>query len=200
MKLFYKAGACSLSPHIVLREAGLDFTAEKVDLAQKKTESGADYLAINPKGQVPALLLDDGSLLTEGVAIALPRDRMAELHRHRTAQRVQPAVQPENARGIPNHRARQAGAAVQLSGFGAGEAALPVGKPFQRSRRLPVHRVALGVRPAVRRAQARPSGGLVRSRCGAPGGRCGAERRRIEVKFQPRRLSPGLDALTALPL
>lgn len=69
MKLFYKAGACSLFPHIVLREAGLDFTAEKVDLTQKKTESGADYLSINPKGQVPALMLDDGSLLTEGVAI-----------------------------------------------------------------------------------------------------------------------------------
>ncbi|WBF43449.1 glutathione transferase GstA [Serratia rubidaea] len=69
MKLFYKAGACSLSPHIVLREAGLDFSAEKVDLANKTTESGADYLTINPKGQVPALLLDDGSLLTEGVAI-----------------------------------------------------------------------------------------------------------------------------------
>lgn len=69
MKLFYKAGTCSLSPHIVLREAGLDFTVEKVDLRQKKTESGADYLAINPKGQVPALVLDDGSLLTEGVAI-----------------------------------------------------------------------------------------------------------------------------------
>lgn len=49
MKLFYKAGACSLSPHIVLREAGLDFTAEKVDLAQKKTESGADCTAITPK-------------------------------------------------------------------------------------------------------------------------------------------------------
>lgn len=69
MKLFYKAGSCSLSPHIVLHELGLDFTAEKVDLMQKKTETGADYLAINPKGQVPALLLDDGSLLTEGVAI-----------------------------------------------------------------------------------------------------------------------------------
>lgn len=69
MKLFYKPGACSLSPHIVLRESGLDFSIESVDLATKKTETGEDYLSINPKGQVPALLLDDGSLLTEGVAI-----------------------------------------------------------------------------------------------------------------------------------
>ncbi|WP_127956696.1 glutathione transferase GstA [Serratia microhaemolytica] len=69
MKLFYTAGACSLSPHIVLHEIGLDFTAEKVDLAQKKTESGVDYFTINPKGQVPALLLDDGTLLTEGAVI-----------------------------------------------------------------------------------------------------------------------------------
>lgn len=71
MKLFHTPGACSLSPHIVLREIGQDFTIEKVDLAQKKTESGKDYLTINPKGQVPALLLDDGSLLTEGLAIVL---------------------------------------------------------------------------------------------------------------------------------
>ncbi|CRY71340.1 glutathione transferase GstA [Yersinia pseudotuberculosis] len=69
MKLFYKPGACSLSPHIVLREAGLDFSIERVDLVTKKTETGADYLSINPKGQIPALVLDDGSLLTEGVAI-----------------------------------------------------------------------------------------------------------------------------------
>lgn len=69
MKLFYKPGACSLSPHIVLREAGLDFSIERVDLVTKKTETGADYLSITPKGQVPALVLDDGSLLTEGVAI-----------------------------------------------------------------------------------------------------------------------------------
>lgn len=69
MKLFIKPGACSLSPHIILRESGLDFSTVKVDLATKRTENNEDYLAINPKGQVPALLLDDGSLLTEGAVI-----------------------------------------------------------------------------------------------------------------------------------
>ncbi|QSQ23359.1 glutathione transferase GstA [Pyxidicoccus parkwayensis] len=69
MKLFYSPGVCSLSPHIVLREAGLSFDMEKVDIRAKKTEHGADYFGINPKGYVPALGLDDGSLLTEGPAI-----------------------------------------------------------------------------------------------------------------------------------
>ncbi len=70
MKLYYAPGACSLSPHIVLREAGLKFDLERVDLAAKKLkESGADYLQINPKGQVPVLQLDDGDKLTEGPAI-----------------------------------------------------------------------------------------------------------------------------------
>ncbi len=69
MKLYYSPGACSLSPHIALREAGIAFEAEKVDLGSKKTESGADYKAINPKGYVPALKLDDGQVLTEGPAI-----------------------------------------------------------------------------------------------------------------------------------
>jgi glutathione S-transferase len=69
MKLYYSPGACSLSPHIVLREAGLPFALERVDLQTKKTENGADYLSINAKGYVPALELDDGSLLTEGPAI-----------------------------------------------------------------------------------------------------------------------------------
>jgi glutathione S-transferase len=69
MKLYYSPGACSLSPHIALREAGLSFTLEKVDLRNKTLASGGDFRSLNPKGYVPALQLDDGSLLTEGPAI-----------------------------------------------------------------------------------------------------------------------------------
>ena len=69
MKLFYKPGACSLASHITLRESGKDFTLDSVDLMKKRLENGDDFFAVNPKGQVPALLLDDGTLLTEGVAI-----------------------------------------------------------------------------------------------------------------------------------
>ena len=69
MKLFYAPGACSLSPHIVRRELGLPFALEAVDLGTKKTGSGADFAAINPKGYVPALQLDGGEVLTEGAAI-----------------------------------------------------------------------------------------------------------------------------------
>ena len=69
MKLFIKAGACSLSPHIVLEESGLKYETESVDLATKITASGKNFLDLNPKGYVPALLLDSGELLTEGPAI-----------------------------------------------------------------------------------------------------------------------------------
>jgi glutathione S-transferase len=69
MKLYYSPGACSLSPHIVAREAGIPIELEKVDLAAKKTAAGEDFRAINPKGYVPAVRLDDGTILTEGPAI-----------------------------------------------------------------------------------------------------------------------------------
>ena len=69
MKLYYSPGACSLSPHIAAREAGLDIALEKVDLRAKKTETGRDFTTINPKGYVPALELDNGEVFTEGPAI-----------------------------------------------------------------------------------------------------------------------------------
>ena len=69
MKLYYAPGACSLSPHIALREAGIDAKLVKVDTKTHKLADGADYYAINGKGYVPTLELDDGQRLTEGPAI-----------------------------------------------------------------------------------------------------------------------------------
>jgi glutathione S-transferase len=66
MKLYFAPGACSLSPHIVMREAGLNFELEQVNNQEKKTKSGKDFWSINPKGQVPVLELDNGEKLTEG--------------------------------------------------------------------------------------------------------------------------------------
>ncbi|MGZ5651853.1 MAG: glutathione S-transferase N-terminal domain-containing protein, partial [Usitatibacter sp.] len=66
MKLYYSPGACSLSPHIVAREAGIELQMQKVDTKTKVIDGGGDYWAVNPKGYVPALQLDNGEVLTEG--------------------------------------------------------------------------------------------------------------------------------------
>lgn len=69
MKLFYATGTCALSPHIVAEEAGIGLRLQKVDIKTKTITTAGDYFAINPKGSVPALQLDDGEILTEGPTI-----------------------------------------------------------------------------------------------------------------------------------
>lgn len=69
MKLYYSPGACSLSPHIALREAGLSFDLMLASTKTKKLQDGSDFYAINSKGSVPVLELDNGERLTEGPAI-----------------------------------------------------------------------------------------------------------------------------------
>lgn len=79
MKLYFSPGACSLAPHIVLKETGLAHETEKVDLATKRTASGGDFLAVNPLGYVPAVRLDGGEVLTEaGVIVQYLADRKPE--------------------------------------------------------------------------------------------------------------------------
>ncbi len=93
MRLYFSTGACSLSPHIVALEAGLELTLDKV--VAKKTSDGRDFLSINPKGYVPALELDDGELLTEGPAIVQyladlrPESRLAPAAGTRERYRLQ---------------------------------------------------------------------------------------------------------------
>lgn len=79
MKLYYSPGACSLSPHIALLEAGLPYDLVKVDLRAKKLENGDDFLQVNPKGQVPALALDTGEMVTEGpIIVQMIADKVAD--------------------------------------------------------------------------------------------------------------------------
>jgi glutathione S-transferase len=86
MKLYYAPGACSLATHILLREAGLPFDLEKVDIRNKSTEHGEDWMGLNPKGYVPALRMDDGDILTENlvlhgyIADLKPETKLAPAH------------------------------------------------------------------------------------------------------------------------
>lgn len=98
MKLYYAPGACSLAPHIVLRETGRRFDLESVDLGTHRTETGGDFMLVNPKGYVPALRLPDGEVLTEGAVIInyiadqFPDARLAPKHGTRDRYRANETV------------------------------------------------------------------------------------------------------------
>jgi glutathione S-transferase len=204
MKLFYSPGACSLSPHILLREAGLSFTPVRVDLKTHKTEDGADFYAISAKGYVPALQLDDGSMLTEGVAIDLwiadqvpaaglaPRDGMdryrmielltfiaTELHKNMGGLFV-PGLPDATREMITQRLTARLGLIEQQRPHLADRRAVHGG------RRLPVHGRWLGQVGQVRPVAVAGAGRLPGPRGGAAGGTGGAEGRRshqVRVDF-----------------
>ena len=172
MKLYYSPGACSLSPHIALLEAGLPYDLVKVDLQAKKLENGDDYLKINPEGPGAGAGLDNGELVTEGPVIvqmiadkaagqepgARPRQRralqaagVAELHHHanctRISARCSARCSPTTSR--PSSRTASMGKFKYVDSQLAGQR-LPDGQAVHRRRRLSVHDAGLGRPDEVR--------------------------------------------------
>ena len=158
LKLYYAAGACSLSPHIVLLETGTAFELVKTDLRAKKTEKGDDYLAKNPGGFVPALELEDGSVLTEGPVIVqyiadkagklAPKAGSIERYRmmswlnfisselHKGFSPLFNAAMPDEAKKIVRDRLNLAARRNQQAPHGPG---LRHGQRVHAARCLPVH-------------------------------------------------------------
>ena len=171
MKLYYSPGACSLAPHIVLREAGFDFDLDRVAFPAKTTQNGQDFVAINQKGAVPTLWLDDGEVITEAAVIlqyladqapakgllppagnegALPRAGVAQLYRDRTAQGLRAAVEARHAEGLQGGGEREPRQAVRLSRRQARRPELSHRLDLHGGGRLPVHHSELGAVPPDR--------------------------------------------------
>ena len=165
MKLYYSPGACSLSPHIALREAGLAFELVLASTKSHKLQDGTDYYGVNPLGYVPLLELDDGTRLREGPAIVqyiadlaptrklapangtLPRYRLQEwltfigTEIHKTYSPLFQPAMPEEAKKIFRDKLRLA---LPVGQRRAGRQGLPDGRAIQRGRRLPLHSHPLG--------------------------------------------------------
>ena len=107
MKLYYSPGACSLSPHIVLREAGLAFEPVLASTKTHKLQDGTDYYTINPKGYVPLLELDDGQRLSEGPGHRAVHRRQGPRQEPRARQRHLRALPPAGVAQLPHQRSPQ---------------------------------------------------------------------------------------------
>ena len=164
MKLYFSPGACSLSPHIVLRETGAKFDLEQVNNQEKKTKSGVDYWSVNGKGQVPVLEFDNGDRLTEGPVIVqwiadqnpsaglIPAAGKPERYRvqewlnfttselHKGLCADLPADHAGRLQGHLQGKSRQAS---RLGRQAARRQAVPDGRHVHRGRRVSVHRAAL---------------------------------------------------------
>ena len=203
MKLFYKSGSCSLAPHIVLKESGLVFQTEAVDLKSKQTASGADYWQINPKGYVPALMLDSGEVITEGPAIGqyiadqAPQKKLAPANGTiervrlqswltfigRNAQDICAIFQPQGHAGMERHCDGQSRTPPGLCGSAADRPQLPDGRGLLGRRCLFVHRAELG---KIRQDRSRPlarGAGLSGPGCRPAGSPVRLKRRRLNLVF-----------------
>ena len=201
MKLYYAPGACSLSPHIALAEAGLAADYVKVNLQDKKTEAGDDYLKVNPKGQVPVLGLDGGGVLTEGPAIVqyiadkAPNSKLAPANGtneryqlqewlnmltselHKSFSPLFNPVMPDEAKNIFRDKIGKSFGYHRRQARGPG---LPDGQPVHGRRRLPVHHAALGARAEVRHRAVPEPEGLFRPRRRTAEGEGSDARRRTD--------------------
>jgi glutathione S-transferase/predicted GNAT family acetyltransferase len=209
MKLYYAPNACSLSDHIALIEAGLSFETEAVDIRTKKTQSGGDFRDINPKGYVPALVLDDGQIITENIALldfiaelhpalrptgSLARTRLLEMLRFVSTE-IHRAYKPLwHAGGEPEkQRARETVAGLLQFTRQADAGGLSVRKRAERRRLLPLRHAALGrevrdCRAPVPPPLAAPDGGAsFGTGCAGARGRRAARRLNTTVKENPER-------------
>src|SRR5262249_26039046 len=197
MKLYYAPGACSMAPHIVAREAGHTFDLERVDIPNKKTADGGDYWKINPKGYVPALMLDDGQVLTEVAVICqylgdqkpqaglVPQSGTMERYRLMEALNFASSEVHKQIGALFNPNLTAEMKEVQLGVIGRRLDALEklldgnqfiTGRQIHGGRRLFVHRAQLDQYPQDRSRKMAEHQGIHGShRCKAEGGRkpCG---------------------------